>query len=126
MITYPNNTRNISFDGISTNFPVYKKPSPNANDYLNGYINRYFVKKINDNTIYEVDSVGYADVSNTLYTKSSLLWKITGRPKNSNDGKTVTDIGVISYNSYSISVLEKTIPGIRNILRNTVEFWRGY
>jgi len=125
MITYPNNTRNISFDGISTNFPVYKKPSPNANDYLNGYINRYFVKKINDNTIYEVDSVGYADVSNTLYTKSSLLWKITGRPKNSNDGKTVTDIGVISYNSYSISVLEKTIPGIRNILRNTVEFWRG-
>jgi hypothetical protein len=126
MITYPNNTRNISFDGISTNFPVYKKPSPNANDYLNGYINRYFVKKINDNTIYEVDSVGYADVSNTLYTKSSLSWKITGRPKNSNDGKTVTDIGVISYNSYSISVLEKTIPGIRNILRNTVEFWRGY
>jgi len=126
MITYPNNTRNISFDGISTNFPVYKKPSPNANDYLNGYINRYFVKKINDNTIYEVDSVGYADVSNTLYTKSSLSWKITGRPKNSNDGKTLTDIGVISYNSYSISVLEKTIPGIRNILRNTVEFWRGY
>lgn len=126
MITYPNNTRNISFDGISTNFPVYKKPSPNANDYLNGYINRYFVKKINDNTIYEVDSVGYADVSNTLYTKSSLSWKITGRPKNSNDGKTVTDVGVISYNSYSISVLEKTIPGIRNILRNVVEFWRGY
>ena len=125
MITYPNNTRNISFDGISTNFPVYKKPSPNANDYLNGYINRYFVKKINDNTIYEVDSVGYADVSNTLYTKSSLSWKITGRPKNSNDGKTLTDIGVISYNSYSISVLEKTIPGIRNILRNAVEFWRG-
>lgn len=126
MITYPNNTRNISFNGISTNFPVYKKPSPNANDYLNGYINRYFVKKINDNTIYEVDSVGYADVSNTLYTKSSLSWKITGRPKNSNDGKTVTDVGVISYNSYSISVLEKTIPGIRNILRNVVEFWRGY
>lgn len=126
MITYPNNTRNISFNGISTNFPVYKKPSPNANDYLNGYINRYFVKKINDNTIYEVDSVGYADVSNTLYTKSSLSWKITGRPKNSNDGKTATDVGVISYNSYSISVLEKTIPGIRNILRNVVEFWRGY
>lgn len=126
MITYPNNTRNISFNGISTNFPVYKKPSPNANDYLNGYINRYFVKKINDNTIYEVDSVGYADVSNTLYTKSSLSWKITGRSKNSNDGKTVTDVGVISYNSYSISVLEKTIPGIRNILRNVVEFWRGY
>ena len=126
MITYPNNTRNISFNGISTNFPVYKKPSPNANDYLNGYINRYFVKKINDNTIYEVDSVGYANVSNTLYTKSSLSWKITGRPKSSNDGKTVTDVGVISYNSYSISVLEKTIPGIRNILRNVVEFWRGY
>jgi len=126
MITYPDNTRNISFDGISTNFPVYKKPLPNANDYLNGYISRYFVKKINDNTIYEVDSVGYANISDTFYTKSSLSWKITGKSNDSTDGKTLTDVGVVSYNSYSISVLEKTIPGIRNILRNVLEFWIGY
>jgi len=126
MITYPDNTRNISFEGISTNFPVYKKPSPNANDYINGYITRYFVKKINDNTIYEVDSVGFSDISDTLYTKSSISWKITGKSNDTTDGKTLIDIGVISYNSNSISVLEKTIPGIRNILRNVLEFWLGY
>jgi hypothetical protein len=126
MITYPDITRNISFTGISTNFPVYKKPSPDANDYKNGYITRYFVKKINDNTIYEVDSVGFSDISDTLYTKSSILWKITGKSNDTTDGKTLIDIGVISYNSYSITVLEKTIPGVRNILKNVLEFWLGY
>lgn len=126
MITYPDNTRNISFTGISTNFPIYKKPLPDANDYINGYITRYFVKKINDNTIYEVDSVGFFNISDTLYTKSSISWKITGNADDTTDGKTLIDIGVISYNSNSIAVLEKTIPGIRNILRNVLEFWLGY
>lgn len=79
MIQYPDNKRNIRYPEIQTAYPVYNKPSPQQNDYDTGYIYRYFVKKINDKTIYEISKENYVDVSPNIYAKISIEWKLTGK-----------------------------------------------
>jgi len=54
MKTYTDDTRGLYFDIIQGDYPVYTKPAPTTDDYNRGYITRYFAKKINDGTIYEV------------------------------------------------------------------------
>ena len=62
-------------------YPVYFKPFPKTKDYSIGYINRYFVQKINDLTITEVNKNKYNEISSTVYNKLSIRWIISG-PKN--------------------------------------------
>jgi hypothetical protein len=72
MKNYPDNTKNIYFDVIQGSYPVYTKTSPTADDYNRGYINRYFAKKVNDGTIYEVSGDSFNTIINGLYYKLSL------------------------------------------------------
>ena len=62
-------------------YPVYFKPFPKTKDYSLGYINRYFVQKINDLIITEVNKNKYNEISSTVYNKLSIRWIISG-PKN--------------------------------------------
>ena len=47
-------------------YPIYFKPFPKNKDYSSGYINRYFVQKINDLTITEVDKNNYKQQRNKV------------------------------------------------------------
>ena len=51
-------------------------------DYKNGYIYRYFVQKINDLTITEVNKDNFNDISSNFYVKEYIKWVISG-PENS-------------------------------------------
>ena len=62
-------------------YPSYYKPFPTLKDYEKGYINRYFVQKINDLIITEVNKNKYNEISSTVYNKLSIRWIISG-PKN--------------------------------------------
>ena len=56
---------------ISLNF-VYAEeflPSPSKSDYDEGVITRYFVRKVNDPAIIEVDLANYESVSSALYSR---------------------------------------------------------
>jgi hypothetical protein len=65
------------------NIPTIKAymPTPNEFDYKRGYIERYFLQKVNDSDsfIYEVDLPQYQNfLINSFYKSVRLKWKISG------------------------------------------------
>ena len=94
-------------------FKAYK-PVPNDFDYKRGYLVRYFVQKINDDTapIYEIDQNSY-DVfgNNTFYKTTSIDWKIIG-----------TDEEIKTANSKSIILGAKKIKSLSLYLPNLLQF----
>lgn len=125
MKIYTDNTRNINFDVIQGTYPVYTKPFPTRDDYFSGYIQRYFVKKVNDNTIYEVSGDSYNTIINGLYSKISLVWRITGSKNDVFKNKIKIYSGVIQDNTFTIRNAEKSMSGISNILKDPLEFYKG-
>ena len=101
-------------------------PTITQADYDNGYINRFFVGRIN---YFEVIETNYKDfnMTNTRYfTKVQIDWKITGVEFNVYNGKMLEAAGVVNYNRYRIIEAQRVIPNINRILNNPKQFWRGY
>jgi hypothetical protein len=99
-------------------------PVPTENDYLNGYIRRYFVQKINDKTaaIYEVSSIEYGRVlAKPIYIGVSIKWRISG-PLNEQLTNSVIDKGVRESNRISISLVRDKIPNLKFYLPNLLQF----
>jgi len=124
MIHYPDNTRDINFSDINTEYPVYNKTLPQKNDYEVGFIYRYFVKKINDKTIYEISKENYTNISPRIYSKIVINWKLTGKKNDIYQNKIKIYDGVYEYNKNQINVNKQYIPGLEKILRDPLEFWR--
>ena len=59
-------------------YPNYYKPVPTSKDYSKGYINRYFVQKINDLKITETNKNNYNDIYNNYFSKLVIQWIISG------------------------------------------------
>ena len=106
-------------------YPVYFKPFPKTKDYSIGYINRYFVQKINDLTITEVNKNKYNEISSALYNKLSIQWIISGTNDNVYENKILQRIGVKEQNIKTLNNNEKKMKGIKNYLNNPLEFWNG-
>ena len=66
--------------GKSSNIPK-NKPTPTETDYSNGYIDRFFVKKANENIIFEISYSSAVYINTNLYKPVQVKWKISG-PKN--------------------------------------------
>ena len=106
-------------------YPVYFKPFPITKDYVKGYINRYFVQKINDLIITEVNKNKYNEISSTVYNKLSIRWIISGPKNNVYKNKILNRIGVTEQNVKILNVSENKMMGIKNYLNNPLEFWSG-
>jgi hypothetical protein len=106
-------------------YPVYFKPFPKTKDYSLGYINRYFVQKINDLIITEVNKNKYNQISSTVYNKLSIRWIISGPKNNVYKNKILNRIGVTEQNVKILNVSENKMMGIKNYLNNPLEFWNG-
>ena len=124
MIEYPDNTRDISYDGLITSYPVYNKVIPTENDYESGFITRYFVKKANDKIVYEVASDNYTDISTNIYIKIAINWKLTGKRNDVFKDKIKIEEGVYEYNRNQINIHKKYIPEIESTLKNPLEYWK--
>lgn len=124
MIQYPDNTRDIFFENVITAYPVYNKTVPQQSDYENGFINRYFVKKINDRTIYEISKDNYVDISSNIYIKIAINWKLTGKRNDVYQNKIKIYEGVYEYNKNQINKYKSYMTGLEKILRDPLEFWR--
>ena len=90
-----------------------------------GYINRYFVQKINDLTITEVDKNKYNEISSALYNKLSIRWIISGPKDNIYKNKILERVGVREQNIKILNINEKKMTGIKNYLNDPLEFWGG-
>lgn len=124
MKNYPDNTRKLYFDVMRGDYPVYTKPFPTVEDYSRGYINRYFVKKINDNTINEVSGDSFNTIITGLYSKINIIWRITGIKNDVYQNKIKIYSGVIEDNQTAIKNAEKEMSGISEILKNPLEFYK--
>ena len=124
MKTYKDDTRGLYFDVIRGDYPVYTKTFPTVYDYNRGYINRYFVKKINDGTIYEVSGDSYNTIIHGLYSKINLIWRITGSKTDVYQNKVKIYSGVKEDNLSTIRTAEKSMTGLSGVLKDPLEFYK--
>ena len=132
------------YSEISPTIKLYKKLNPNIKigtqtitalvsfkptqeNYSTGYITRYFLKKVNEDLIYEVDDIQYFDqLSNIidlrLYNGTSVNWYITGETTDTVNG-TTTAPGVITKNRQAIKDAETLVPGISKLVTNLLEYY---
>jgi hypothetical protein len=94
-------------------YAVELHPKPSPKDYINGYIIRYFVKKVNDYPIVEVSSQNYEKISKVMYSSVSIKWEISGEK---ND--------VYNNNLKSIKNVENILVGISKKLKNPLQFYK--
>ena len=118
----------INIGGIDMSddvYPNYYKPLPTSKDYSKGYINRYFVQKINDLTITEVNKNKYNDIYTNYFNKLVIQWIISGPKNNVYKNKILDRKGVQEQNIETLNNNEKLVKGLKIYLNNPLEFWGG-
>jgi len=118
----------INIGGIDMSddvYPNYYKPLPTSKDYSKGYINRYFVQKINDLTITEVNKNKYNDIYTNYFNKLVIQWIISGPKNNVYKNKILDRKGVQEQNIEILNISENKMTDIKNYLNNPLEFWGG-
>ena len=102
------------YTGINTYFP-----RPSEKDYKKGKFTRYFVKKINEDKIYELSQADFKTVNNVnkkgpngyLFQQFKFEWGISGPIED-----------VKSANERKLRFINKSYPGIINYLGDLDEF----
>lgn len=98
--------------------PQQYYPRPSKNDYDQGYVTRYFIRRANnvDDRIVEIDVKQWnligSRIDPFLYLKTSLPWKLTG---NQADVEQTNFKVVQKYNT--------ELPGLQKYLRNYLELY---
>lgn len=101
-------------------------PKPTDVDYKNGYITRYFAKKVNENKIIETTNDAYKQSNNPLYKVVELRWKISGPKDDVYLSGILNKAGVIPQNKSEIDrVLKEENVDLSFTLRNHLEYWKG-
>jgi hypothetical protein len=101
--------------------------TPTPQEYSVGYITRYFLKKCNEDLIYEVDVTQYTNqltsvIDSHLYISAAITWFITGETVDVTTNNVKTR-GVISKNRQSIRNTENQMPGITRLLKNLLQYY---
>jgi hypothetical protein len=123
----PNSVKNTvglgSFDFAK---PSTYIPTITQDDYDRGYIDRFFVARINYFDIIETNYKDYNVANTSYFIKTKIDWKITGPEFNTYIGKTLQETGVVNYNNFRIRDAQLYIKNINIILNNPKQFWRGF
>ena len=92
-----------------------------------GILNRYFVKKYDNEKIFEIDKATYDSLSNNLidnklYTKQQIKWYITG-PKQDQFTAGATTKGVVTKNIEQINLAKVKLTGITKLLSDPLQYY---
>lgn len=107
----------------------YFVPTPTIENYKQGKIIRYFLKKINEFKVFEVSQDVYdkhsaETVDPNLYVSLKIDWYISGIPNSAiKDGIYV--IGTYEKNLSAIQNAERIIPSISKLLIDPLQFYNG-
>ena len=112
----------------SLQMPPTIVPNPESNDYENGFIERYFVQKVNDKTaqVFEISNSTYPKyISNPYWATVNIKWRITG-PVDTiyNETGDIADRGVINSNKMLLDIAAEKIKNIKLYLPNLLQFHR--
>lgn len=89
-------------------------PKPDQSDYTAGKIERFFVRKINETSIIEVDRQNYKLTTTMLYEKAKLWWYISGDLKE-----------VDAKNKKTLKQSRSIMPGLEGKLINSTQFFKN-
>ena len=116
------NAVNVKFDPIYAVYPVITEA-----DKARKFITRFFIKKLNDSVITEIDELQYnkwvaKKIDPNLYTCIKIQWQIAGEliTKRINN---VLVTSVESNNRQRVLVAEQSMPGIQDKLTNLLQFY---
>ena len=133
----PNTQLNVVYDNIPKNIPnvkIFKNiqtyhPILGNDDYNKGYIIRYFCKKFNNISVFEISKETFEDILNKqgnydhiLYQITSLNWVIKGKLEDSYENNILIP-GVVTINKNTVSTKENTFKGIQLYLKDFKEFF---
>lgn len=98
-----------------------------AEDRNRGFLYRYFIRKINETNILEIDESQYnayisGSIDPNLYTVVKITWHITGNIQDEKSGIAVKP-GVISKNTAELKTAEQRLSGITAKLTNLTEYY---
>ena len=90
------------------------------------FIDRYFVYRVTNNTVYEVLQDNYDLIVDVIFKKVKIKWKLSG-PANSIYNNNVLQMpGVIEYNTKQIKIGSKTVPQLEDYLKDPLQYYIGY
>lgn len=102
-------------------------PSPDASEYADGYIQRYFSRKANDKNapITEIsEHTASLFVSNPFHIIVSVTWKISGQMNTITRNGVEYDEGVSEHNYRTSTVANGKLPGLIGKLANVFQFYK--
>ena len=115
------NKYNLIGDSIGVQNYVYPKFYTfvvNDVDYENGFAYRYFVQKINDNSVIEVSGKNYTDIQKNLFNKVVVTWYLIGPERNVYVNGKLYEQGVYEKNLKEINTAAQTMPSLKNFITN--------
>ena len=112
---------------LQFNAPTLMRPMITSTQIAAGYIDRFFLKKINENIFIEIDAAQYTDwksrkIDNIVYSAVQITWYIAGTIEDTNNGA-VSMPGVRSKNLLQLKYAETVLPGIRLYITDPLQFY---
>lgn len=114
---------------IETKFKSFNEYiiTPTWQDYSDGYVTRYFIKKRNESIIIEIDLNTYKlynahEIDPNLYETYSFNWYISGTVETTKSNNILV-LGVRDKNISQLNIAEKAFPGISAKLDNLLELY---
>jgi hypothetical protein len=92
------------------------------NDYQNEFVYRYFVQKINDSSVIEVDSKNYNNIQKNLFNKVVVTWHLIGPARNVYVNGKLYEQGVYEKNLKEINSAAQSMPNLKNIITNYTQY----
>lgn len=115
-----------NFYGIVGSSPNPTKPFPSKQNYDAGNFVRVFVKKINEDRIFEIDGTQTQNINKNLYQLVFVTWTISGPKENTYKNGIITP-GVYNQNMFEIErVMKEDGVDLKKVLSNPLEYWRGH
>lgn len=102
-------------------------PNPQNEDYIRGYIDRYFIKRINGDadTIVELSENDYNSlINNSLYQNIKIRWKISGPKEDILSNPELPIYGIESTNRRTLERASTQMPTLPRYLKNLMQFAR--
>jgi len=128
-----NNSPNVfiykQLNDIKTKYKSIKPAVPiiTNNDKKLGYITRYFIKKINNNNVIEIDKQQFNDwesekIDPNLYFAINVKWTIAGNLQDTiNNGVTIESVSTL--NRTEINRASKQMSEITNVLSDLTQYY---
>lgn len=109
------------------NTPIPYKPIISPSDYKLGYIDRYFLKKRNEQKFIEIDESQYKSwergtIDSNVYDALNFRWFISGNIQDIKLGD-VVQYGIITKNTRQIQYAHQQLPGIQTSLKDPLQYY---